>query len=76
VKNTAHVTASLEKKSEQTIDQSELSIFRNLLHRLEQVAIQICVAQLVAQLSNSPWQTCNKSPAARLCNKRLRVSSA
>jgi len=42
-------------KSKQTaIDQSELSVSRNLLHRLEQVAIQIWVAQLVAQLSNSP----------------------
>jgi len=57
-----------------TIDQSALSIsttccFRNLLHRSEQVAIQFWVAQL----SNSPRQTCNESPVARLRNKSLRV---
>jgi len=38
------------------------SELRNLLRKVE-------------QLSNSPRQTCNKSPAARLCNKSLHVSS-
>ena len=42
MKNTEHVTARYKAKSKQTtIDQSALSVFRNLLHRLEQVAIQI-----------------------------------
>jgi len=42
VKNTEHITASYKAKSKKTtIDQSALNIFRNLLHRLEQVAIQI-----------------------------------
>jgi len=50
-------------KSKTTICQSALGIFCSLLHRLEQVvAVQIWVAQRVAQLGNSPWQTCNKSP--------------
>jgi len=45
--NAEHVSQSRYKaKGKQTIiDQSALSVFRNLLHRLEQVAIQICVAQ-------------------------------
>jgi len=41
------------KSKRTTIDQSALSVFRNLLRRLQQVAIQIWVEQLVAQLSNS-----------------------
>jgi len=63
VKNTDRVSQSRYKaKGKQTIiDQSALSIFRNLLHRLEQVAIHICVAQQVVQLSNSSWHVQQKS---------------
>ena len=38
------------KSKQTTINQSALSIFHDLLHRLEQVAIQIWVVQLVVQL--------------------------
>jgi len=37
------------KSKQTTIDQSALSVFRNLLRWLDQVAIQIWAAQLVAQ---------------------------
>jgi len=49
---------SLVTKQKVNKHQSVLSVFRNLLRRLQQVAIQIWVAQL----SNSPRQTCNKVP--------------
>jgi len=62
VKNTEHIVTCYKAISKRTaVDQSELCVYH-----LEQVAIQIWVGQLVVQLSNSPWQTCNKSPAARL----------
>ena len=64
------------KSKQTTIDQSALSVFRDLLHRLEQAAIQILVEQHVAQLSSRLWQTCNKSLAARLRNKSLQQKRA
>jgi len=51
---TYHSLVTKRKVNKSTIDQSAVSVFRNLLHRLEQVAIQIWVAELVAQLSSSP----------------------
>jgi len=51
--NQQHQSTEGKAKSKTTIYQSALSIFCSLLHRLEQVvAVQIWVAQRVAQLSN------------------------
>ena len=76
VKNTEHITASLQSEK-QTNNNWPISAqrFRNLLHRLEQVAIQIWVEQLVAQLSNRHDRRATKVPscATKVRNKSLHV---
>jgi len=72
VKNAEHIKASLqsEKLKQSTIDQSTLSVFGNLLHRLASCYHLIWVSQLLrnSATEQQPRQTCNKSPAARLRN--------
>jgi len=62
------------KNKQTTTDQSPLSIFCNLLHRLEQVAILIWVAQLVAQ-SWATQQQPTTDVQQKSCSKAVQQKS-